>query len=326
MRSITTDFFWFCCGCLVVSLAYVSIVRDFSFEFVTYGVSKFAILALSMVTEPWIPLAVPLIVLMIWRDRPRALETLGAGLGTIILSVAFAMSKSAIPTVVPFWADPILTDIDMLIFNGQHAYQWVHTMGAGWLDPTGAADSYVQTWGALTLFFPVILTAADSNIERRQRYLMVYGLIWALLGVVLATLMSSAGPIFADAITGETHFSDLPTTLSASGLDGTYIDFIQKNLWDAYTYDNGAQIGSTGISAFPSLHVAMGALWCFYMCERSVFLAPIGIAFAATIWVLSIYSGYHYATDGLASIILVALLIWAVHQFKRVENVAGPTH
>jgi hypothetical protein len=180
MRSITTDFFWFCCGCLVVSLAYVSIVRDFSFEFVTYGVSKFAILALSMVTGPWIPLAVPLIVLMIWRDRPRALETLGAGLGTIILSVAFAMSKSAIPTVVPFWADPILTDIDMLIFNGQHAYQWVHTMGAGWLDPTGAADSYVQTWGALTLFFPVILTAADSNIERRQRYLMVYGLMLSL--------------------------------------------------------------------------------------------------------------------------------------------------
>lgn len=326
MRSITTNFFWFCCGCLVLSFVYASIVRDFSFAFATYGVAKLATLVLSMVIGPWVPLAAPLIVFMIWRDRPRALEILGAGLGTIFLSVAFTMSKTAIPTVVPFWADPMLTNIDLLIFQGQHAYQWAHIIGEGWLNPIGVADSYVGTWGALTLLFPVIITAADSDLERRKRYLMVYGLIWALLGVVLATLMSSAGPIFADAVTGETHFSDLPSTLSASGLDGTYIDIIQKNLWYLYDADNGAQIGSSGISAFPSLHVAMGALWCFYMCERSVLLAPIGFTFAAMIWFLSIYSGYHYATDGLASIIIVALLILIVRRFQPMENAAAPEH
>ena len=60
-----------------------------------------------------------------------------------------------------------------------------------------------------------------------------------------------------------------------------------------------------GISAFPSMHAAMATLWAGYLVERSRWLAPIGLGFLAVILYLSVYTGWHYAVDGIASIAVV---------------------
>ena len=79
---------------------------------------------------------------------------------------------------------------------------------------------------------------------------------------------------------------------------------MKKALWNVYV-DHGQAFGS-GISAFPSVHVAMAVVTSLYLAERSRWLAPVGIAFVAIILFMSVYSGFHYAIDGYASILVVA--------------------
>jgi len=72
---------------------------------------------------------------------------------------------------------------------------------------------------------------------------------------------------------------------------------------------------SSGISAFPSVHVGVASLTCFYLCERSRYLAPLGALFLALILLGSVLSGLHYAVDGYASFIVVALA-WGLTRQK----------
>lgn len=62
-----------------------------------------------------------------------------------------------------------------------------------------------------------------------------------------------------------------------------------------------------GISAFPSMHVAIAALTALYLTERSRWLAPVGVVFLGVIFFMSVYTGYHYALDGYFSIAAVLL-------------------
>ncbi|RPE66260.1 PAP2 superfamily protein [Pacificibacter maritimus] len=309
-RSFNTPYIRFCAIFFALSIAFVAVVRDFSFDFIPAGINKILGLSHFMLSGPWIWIAFPLVIYLYRIDKQRGRELIGVSLATIALSAAFATSKATIPTVNPFWADPMLTRLDLIIFNGRHGFEWAHELGADFLNADGVATTYAKTWAALSLLFPMIVTASDSNLERRQRYLMVYAITWVFLGVVLAMVMSSAGPVFADAITGRTDFAALHPSLYAVGLEGSLIDQMQQFLWSEYTYDAGAQLAGTGISAFPSLHVAMAALWCLYICERSPYFAPLGITYLVLIWFLSIYTGYHYATDGLISTLLVAAINW----------------
>jgi hypothetical protein len=82
---------------------------------------------------------------------------------------------------------------------------------------------------------------------------------------------------------------------------------IRDKLWAAYVTGNAA--GGSGISAMPSLHVAIATLCAissWYVSWR------IGVAmtlYAVVIFLGSIHLGWHYAVDGYVSIVAVAA-IW----------------
>jgi membrane-associated phospholipid phosphatase len=163
----------------------------------------------------------------------------------------------------------------------------------------------------------VILSVADENTERKARFLVLYLFCWLVIGNVLAILGASVGPVFYDALEGGTRFAGLHAALAQSGVTQGPVGQIQAFLWQSYA-ERGMAIGS-GISAFPSVHVGVATLTALYLAERSRWLAPIGVAFVATILFLSVYTGYHYALDGYVSVLLVTGA-WAL--LRRVELTA----
>jgi hypothetical protein len=95
---------------------------------------------------------------------------------------------------------------------------------------------------------------------------------------------------------------------------------LRDHLWAAYATGEGA-VG-TGISAMPSLHVAivtLCAISSWYLSWR------VGLAmtfYAVVILAGSVHLGWHYAVDGYASIIGVAVIWYAVG--KVLDRRTGP--
>jgi len=69
-------------------------------------------------------------------------------------------------------------------------------------------------------------------------------------------------------------------------------------LWTNYK-NSGAQLGG-GISAFPSMHVALAAWFALVLRARHV--AWLGVAYVLGVFAGSIILGWHYAVDGAAGI------------------------
>ena len=125
-------------------------------------------------------------------------------------------------------------------------------------------------------------------------------------GTILATLFSSAGPILYDQVYGAVRYGDLADTLRRYPENGNVFRF-SGYLLDAYAHGRPTLGG--GISAMPSMHVAIATLNAFYLSRINRALGLFGWAFALTILFGSIYTGWHYAVDGYVSILL-ASAIW----------------
>jgi membrane-associated phospholipid phosphatase len=108
--------------------------------------------------------------------------------------------------------------------------------------------------------------------------------------------------------------------ISESG-KGNYLDaiFNQAGLWEGkITATWGA---FAGISAMPSIHLAMATLFAFLAFEVRKWLGWLFVGYAAIILIGSVILGWHYAVDGYAGIIL-ASLIW--HGVKRLVYRTAP--
>lgn len=243
---------------------------------------------------------------------PRFRHALGdvafAVFGTVLLQVGFSMIKSSIPVVVPFYADPVLANIDAWMHGGVDAWVWAHAtdipISAAWAEKT-----YTLIWTYPSILFPVLLAMFDRDGARRARYLVLYVAAWVIIGNVFAMLGSSVGPVYYDVLLGGDRFAGLAGALDNSGISQTWIGTLQAALWESHIR-GGIQFG-TGISAYPSMHVAVAAIFAVYLAERSLWTMPIGGGFVAVILFLSVYTGYHYAIDGYSSIIVVAIG-WAI--------------
>lgn len=315
-------FFRFALAYLALSSAIAAMIRHRAVEDIileaavttyAYG-SDLAEIALVMV-----PLLLAIPFMMGWRRFLSNLGPLGyAFIGSALLQTGFSFLKLMIPVVVPYYADPALAGVDRWLHGGVDPYEIAYHLGA--FLPMGAIlPVYLSVWGVPATALAVILVVADPDEGRRARFLMLYLFCWIVLGNILALAGSSVGPVFYDALVGGDRFAGLHAALAESGVVSSHIGYIQEQLWHAYA-ERGMAIGA-GISAFPSVHVAIATLAALYLAERSRWLAPLGLAFLVTILFLSVYTGYHYAIDGYVSIVLV-VAAWAV--IRRVDLTAAP--
>ncbi len=223
--------------------------------------------------------------------------------GTALLGFGaslFLPLKYAIPSAIPFWLDLPLAEVERSLF-GADPWQVLDPLLGALMVPI---DRIYGLWvPAQTLGLFLVLVQPPS--PAKSRALIAYSLAWFVLGVVAALLFSSAGPIFYDRLFGDTRFASLGSTLTERR---AWIVLAQSGaMWESLA--TGVPGFIAGISAFPSMHVAI-SLW-LALAARA--LAPRAAPFAAAyflfVWIASVQLGWHYVADGLGGAVGM-LALW----------------
>lgn len=211
----------------------------------------------------------------------------GALVGSL-QSSSFSALKQAIPSVAPFWADAPLQSFDSAL----HVWKISHALFGGL---TPAIDTIYATWGASLIIATAFLFTAPAS-ALKTRAINSFTLAWLLLGVIGAYLFSSAGPIFID-----------PQIKMRLASEGAKITLREASYLSAHS--SGGAAAAAGISAMPSLHVAM-AIWLALVVSGWLpRLKWIGWSYAGLIWLGSVHLGWHYLSDGVVGA-LGMMAIW----------------
>jgi len=251
-----------------------------------------------------IVVGVTFILLMVgWREFQLRLALVAyAVLATVLMQSGFTLLKNAMPYIHSYFADPFWAYWDRALHFGIDPWTIAHWLGQ-YLPVDYLLHVYLMVWILPAMGLPVIIAASDRKHTRAMRTIVLYVVVWVFLGNILAFAGLSVGPVYYDLLTGDMRFSDLTQALEASGLTESTIGRVQKALWEIYA-GGSAGLGS-GISAFPSVHVAIATLTAIYMIERSKWLILPAVLFLVIVFFLSVYTGYHYAIDGYVSIFVV---------------------
>jgi len=251
---------------------------------------------------------------LIWRylrrNRNWLMRSAVLSIAVLLLGRSFMSYKSGLGLYSDYWADPMLADFDVVLF-GVDPWRLTHSL----IGPFGTMliDRVYQLW-----FFVMMATAGwfcfTRNAKLQLRGLLSYLLSWGLLGCLAATSLASVGPAFYHRFVGVDRFGELMARLKAIDAEDylTALD-VMEYLERSYGLD---RLGA-GISAMPSLHVAIAVL-CFLAVAdyaRSGLLKVLAWLFAAVITVGSVHLGWHYASDGLFSIVAVVFFWWASGRF-----------
>lgn len=219
---------------------------------------------------------------------------------------AFTTFKLTIPTLVPFYADAMFADIDNLLHFGDPG-TLVHAVLPTWAQYPLAVlygPIWFMLWFGLTAF-----VALHDNAALRRRYFWTMALAICGLGTVLATALSSVGPVFYESVYGSDRFAALMAAVFASPVG----DYMRET--SAYLYANyleGGHALGTGISAMPSVHLAIVTLNALMLGTLNRTIGMLAWVYVVLILVGSVFLGWHYAIDGYVSIAVVALIWWTV--------------
>ncbi len=311
-------FFYFSVGYIVFALIFAAIFMDGNMT----GLAALAISAKSLVSIGkifLIGIAAGLLILVLLVDpktlKQRILPTFYALVATVFVQSGFTLLKNTMPFVTSYFSDPFFAGLDRALHFGVDPWAIAHQLAA-YLPTEIMLNSYLAVWGLPALALPVIVAISDGDRTRSMRTLVLYVVGWLFVGNVLAFAGLSVGPVYYDRLHGGERFAELTQALQSSGVTGSIIGQVQQSLWDIYN-GQSASIGS-GISAFPSVHVAMATVTAIYMVERSKWLLPLAIVFLSSIIFVSVFTGYHYAVDGYASIIIIFGLWWALRRRNNV--------
>lgn len=248
------------------------------------------------------------------RDRllaNRLPERLTIGLPVMLIFPIFfslfTSIKGGITRIVPFYADKILENSDRMIHGGLDTWRILHPI-FGIYFITFIISLLYNLWFIIMFIILFCVTFSIEDRKIRSQYLITYVFIWAFLGNLAAALGSSVGPAFVASFYNDPTFLPLMDYLRET--DKIYpvwaLDSQSKLLSDAGL--DGPRWGS-GISAFPSMHVAVATLNAIYLWRFGALLRWFGVAFLIAIQLGSVHLGWHYAVDGYASIVATPL-IW----------------
>lgn len=263
---------------------------------------------------------------LIVRRRPRPLHRIRrytglnrAWLGRAVLLVgalvlwasAFTILKVNIPNLVPYHADPALIAIDRALF-GIDPWRLTHALigesGTVFLD-----RAYAGWFFALIGCMAYVIQTRNAQLQVISLLTLI--MVWLVLGVGLATALASVGPCYAAAFFGIPDFDPLMAQLR-----GNATPLIALQAMDYLASVQGKTAYAAGISAMPSLHVAM-AVWFVLVAHAAtpnrlpVILAAI---YALIIFVGSVHLGWHYAADGIVSAIVTPAIWWLARKFVTI--------
>ncbi len=300
-----------------------------------YGSTFFALTAIALVAFGIAYSAIVLLVVRpgqplrhIWGELTGKLLTLDRlcmALPVLLLfplfAATFSFFKSIIPVINPFAWDPQFAEWDRVLHGGYHPWELLQPLlGQPWI--TTLINGGYHLWFGVT-YGVILWQMADTRQPRlRMQYLLTFLLLWILIGSVAATLLSSAGPVYFGRVTGLADpFAPLMAYLhGASAVSPVPALEVQDLLW--HWHERGTVIPGAGISAMPSMHVAIVFSFVLLGFATSRLLGIIFSAFAAIVLIGSVHLGWHYAIDGYAAIVATWLIWLAVGRFLGLGAVA----
>lgn len=217
--------------------------------------------------------------------------------------ISFMWIKPLLNYHVPFWADPVLADVDHAIFLGHDPWKLLSWMNVSW-----AGIIYHPAW-FVGMIIALMMTASAPPSDQKSAILLSYFVLWSLVAPAIHMLLPAAGPIFYERMGYGPRFQ---------GLDGgPQTTAVGDYLWAVYSSQSfGA---GSGISAMPSMHVTIS---CWTMIAIK-FCAPrwCGIAISgwAVIFMLSISLGWHYAMDGIIGTIAAFVCYYLILSLYRAK-------
>jgi hypothetical protein len=214
-----------------------------------------------------------------------------SGISLVALQIgALNWTKSMIPLVTPLWADVWLASADRLLFRAD-PWRYLHAL------PAPLIDAFYSAWAPIKFFTMLVLLFLPASL-RKSRALVAY-FVTMFLGLIGQYSLASGGPIFYQRLGLGDRFDGIPVPY--------FTRLASDYLWAAYIRAGG-EVGA-GISAFPSMHVAIATWVALTAMSFNRHLGKLAVAYWALIWFGSVYLGWHYVMDGFGGII-ISLVAW----------------
>lgn len=259
---------------------------------------------------------------------PRRMAHLYAGVILMMATMLFQGTFTSLKNLFPilhegFPYDRLQADADRWLHFGEDPWRLLYAYGRYDVVRVGLEWNYNVLWFAIcfgALFFVVTSPRADAI---RARYLVLFMFVWIVCGNIIAGMFLSAGPAFYGAVTGDPErFAAQLAFLEAGDWSNSAAAY-QHYLWLLYQ-QKAPGLGS-GISAFPSVHVALITMNALFLSEFSRRLAAAAMLYTLLVIASSVYLGWHYAIDGYASVLLVAACYGIVRWWNRAPEPASLT-
>ncbi len=235
----------------------------------------------------------------------------------------FTSIKANIGTINPYALDHVFMTIDRFLHGGVSAWRILHPI-FGEPIVTAAISVIYEAW------FPVmalVVLAVTLWVERpvlRSQFLIAFVLTWAVLGTAAALVLSAGGPCFYGLLYPYRPNPYEPLMAYLHEADELYrvraLDR-QGRPWEQF--ERGQLYPGTGISATPSMHVAIAMLNMLLAWRVGRILGIAATLFLILTFVATIHLGWHYAVDGYLSMMAVPL-IWVFAGRVAEFNVRGP--
>jgi hypothetical protein len=252
-------------------------------------------------------------------DPPRLLNFSLILLTIPALMGIFTIYKATIPHIIPFSWDVRFAAWD----------RWLHLGTDPWILLHPATRHPAVLWildKAYALWFPVLWTTfiwqawhGSREGTYRSQYLLAFAVCWILLGNVAATLLSSAGPVYYDLVTGQASpFAPLVEHLLRVDAETPFrlrALWAHDYLWRQYL-DPEIGIGD-GISAMPSLHISMVVLMGLIGFRVGRGWAWFYTGFGLLIFIGSVSLAWHYAIDAYVAAIGTIGIWWVSGKLVR---------
>ena len=231
----------------------------------------------------------------------------------VLFSDMFAAIKSSFPLNRGFPYDVLQADIDKALHFGVDPHRLLYGMAMHPWVLRVVEVNYNVGW-FLVCYFTLFWVATSPRAEGfRLRFILTWFASWVIVGNIVASAFLSAGPVYYGKVTGDDlRFADQLAFLATSAGEVGSAHTFQAYLWSLHELGL-AGLGS-GISAFPSMHVALVTLIALFAAEHSRRLGIVLWVYVAFVVLSSVYLGWHYAIDGYASILLVTAIYWALRK------------